>query len=139
MDVHGGRDLTTHALRPGETVYFFSDRPRGISLEANARRIGKNAALVAIAVNYCLETPGATLSMYTTSKRSSHNFRAAVLDALVRSDPRPNLHCPDEDTIFVWHRDRPKANPAVMRFLPAWSGVRFHGVGSAENEALAAE
>ncbi len=83
------------------------------------RRFGKSVSIAAFVVNYCLEVPGAVVSAFTTSKRTSQLLKKKVLQMIVESGFGAYILRYGEEVVIIRHPDRPWERPAIMSFYPS--------------------
>lgn len=90
------------------------------------RRFGKSVSIAAFVVNYCLEVPGAVVSAFTTSKRTSQLLKKKVLQMIVESGFGAYILRYGEEVVIIRHPDRPWERPAIMSFYPSNPRIGTH-------------
>ena len=100
------------------------ERAANLGLGEGPRRFGKSVSIAALVVNYCLEVPGAIVSVFTTSKRTSQLLKKKVLQMIVESGFGPYILRYGEEVVIIRHPDRPWERPAIMSFYPSNPRIR---------------
>jgi hypothetical protein len=95
------------------------ERAANLGLGEGPRRFGKSVSIAALVVNYCLEVPGAIVSVFTTSKRTSQLLKKKVLQMIVESGFGRYILRYGEEVVIIRHPDRPWERPAIMSFYPS--------------------
>lgn len=100
------------------------ERAANLGLGEGPRRFGKSVSIAALVVNYCLEVPGAVVSVFTTSKRTSQLLKKKVLQMIVESGFGQYILRYGEEVVIIRHPLRPRDRPAIMSFYPSNPRIR---------------
>ncbi len=95
------------------------ERAANLGLGEGPRRFGKSVSIAALVVNYCLEVPGAIVSVFTTSKRTSQLLKKKVLQMIVESGFGQYILRYGEEVVIIRHPERYNDRPAIMSFYPS--------------------
>lgn len=95
------------------------ERGAKLGLGQAPRRFGKTVSIASLMVNYCLEVPGAIVSAFTTSKRTSQLLKKKVLQLIIESGFANYILRYGEEVVIMRHPERPWERPAIMSFYPS--------------------
>lgn len=119
-----GSNWAVQGARLSRQYKWKIERAANLGLGEGPRRFGKSVSIAALVVNYCLEVPGAIVSVFTTSKRTSQLLKKKVLQMLVESGFGKYILRYGEEVVIIRHPDRPWERPAIMSFYPSNPRIR---------------